>query len=103
MATDPKIKVTINAETTTEPKKQLQMQSIKGILLGTISLKTPINDILELKKITGHYSTFWINKNDERIHEYDVLIIDSTEFPVRVWMFPDSESIKKGDFEDLPF
>jgi len=85
------------------PKQQLQILSVKGILLGTISLKTPVKDVLELMKNTRHYSSFWVNKNDERIHEYDVLRMDFTEFPVSAWMFPDSESIKKGVFEDLPF
>jgi len=85
------------------PKQQIQMQSIKGILLGTIYIKSPINDVLELIKKANNYSAFWINKNDERINEFDILRMDSTEFPVSLWMFPYSESIKKGVFEDLPF
>lgn len=100
---DGKTKVVKIEEDTQAVKQQLQMQSIKGFLLGTIYLETPINDVLELMKKANHYSTVWINKNDERIHEYDVLKMDSTEFPVSAWMFPDSESIKKGVYEDLPF
>lgn len=84
-------------------KEQVQIVSIKGILLGTITLKSPFKDVQELIKKSSHYSIFWINKNDERVIDYDILRIDESEFPITACMFPDSLSIKKGVYEDLPF
>lgn len=84
-------------------KEQIAMVQIKGVLLGTITLKTPFKELQDLIKKANHYSCFWLNSNEERVVDYDMLRVDESEFPITAWMFPDSKSIKEGVYEDLPF
>jgi sensor histidine kinase YesM len=93
----------VNQDSSQTVKEQLAIVNIKGILIGTITLKQSFKQVLELIQKTSESSTFWINQKDERVHSFDILKTDETDFPLSAWKFPDSVAIQKDVYEDLPF
>lgn len=92
-----------NQDSSQTIKEQLQIAQIKGILIGTITLKSSIKQVLELMQKTSRTGTFWITRKDEKIHSFDILSADESEYPLTAWTFPDSVTIQKDVYEDLPF
>lgn len=92
MATNPKIKVTINAVEKT-PAPQLQEVKLQGILLAEITLETSTKELLEIKKFKGHYTTFWIDNSGQRISDFDAFNQREEAFPLRLWRFPSERDL----------
>jgi hypothetical protein len=92
-----------NQESSQTVKEQLQIVQIKGVLIGTITLKTPFKDVLTLMQKPEASSSFCVTKEQERVYPFELLRLDENEFPLSVWIFPDVDTIKRGIYQDLPF
>jgi len=92
MATDPKIKVTINAETTTEP--QLQEVKLQGVLLAEITIETTTIQLLELYKVEYPWPSYWFDSSGQRVEDFNLSKTNPEDLPLQLWHF-----ITKRDIE----
>jgi hypothetical protein len=76
------------------PAPQLQEVKLQGILLAEITLETSTKELLEIKKIKGHYTTFWIDNSGQRISDFDSFNQREEAFPLRLWRFPSERDVQ---------
>lgn len=78
------------------PAVQLQEVKLKGILLAEITLETSTKEILEIRKIKDHYTSFWIDNFGKRISDVDSFYQREEVFPIRLWRFPSDRDIQNN-------
>jgi hypothetical protein len=79
--------------------KELQEVKLQGILLAEITLETSTKELLEIRKLQGHYTNFWVDNSGQRLSDGDTLNQPEGNFPLRLWRFPSKRDID-GDLVD---
>ena len=72
---------------------QLKEVKLQGILLAEITLETSTKELLEIQKIKGHYTNFWLDNSGQRISDVDTLNQPEETFPLRLWRFPSKRDL----------
>ncbi len=80
---------------------QLQEVKMQGILLAKITLETSTKELLEIKKIKGHYTTFWIDNSGQRISDVDSLYQTEEAFPLQLWRFPTKRDLSNDSVDEF--
>lgn len=83
----------------TKKKPSLIDVTVKGILLAEITLETSTKELLEIRKIQGHYTNFWVDNSGQRISDVDALNQPEEAFPLRLCRFPSKRDLD-GDIVD---
>lgn len=78
---------------------EMQDVTLKGILIAEITLKTSTKELLEIQKIKGHYTNFWLDNSGQRISDAYTLNQPEETFPLRLWRFPSKRDLD-GDLVD---
>jgi len=82
------------------PAPQLQEVKLQGFLLAEITLETSTKQLLEIKKIKGHYTNFWIDNSGQRISDVDALYQSEEAFPLQLWKFPSKRDLAGESIEE---
>jgi hypothetical protein len=97
MATNPKIKVTINVAKI--PAPELQEVKLQGILLAEITAETPTKELLQLLKINESWPSYWFDSSGQRIENLNFVNLNLQELPLRLWQFASKRDLDR-ELED---
>jgi hypothetical protein len=96
-----KSKVTLTLKTVPESPVVFQDAKIQGVLIGVITLETPLKEYLKLDSLAKEeWFSFWVNKDGIRVDAFDILKSNEEDYPFTGWSFPKKPKIKK-ELEDF--